>query len=344
MSLREIVQKEILNPGTEISNLKNKLENSHATGSCYAGDVYEKALFRKIREISDNENQRYFDVLRELGSQTCENIIRYKTEIMEKINEAGEKLFGKSDGEYIQNVAEEIDSIKKKIVQDSRSLTAFWYKREAMNVLKKNGKTVFVFLSANVGLYGDIIRKTFHFFAEQVNRYHPEVIVVGRIGRVLFEETFPGVSYSYFDFPDTHIDLDSIRKISRTIHEYEDVFIFHGRFKNVVEQLPVSSNISGQELGGGAPHDAGARYIFEPTLEDVAIFFETEIFASTLEQSFNESRLAKLASRMMLLDRSTTHIDTEAHKMYFEKQRLRHRTYNKKQLDAVSGVALWGSS
>ncbi|OHA05577.1 MAG: hypothetical protein A2934_01870 [Candidatus Sungbacteria bacterium RIFCSPLOWO2_01_FULL_47_10] len=215
---------------------------------------------------------------------------------------------------------------------------------EAMNVLKKNGKTVFVFLSANVGLYGDIIRKTFHFFAEQVNRYHPEVIVVGRIGRVLFEETFPGVSYSYFDFPDTHIDLDSIRKISRTIHEYEDVFIFHGRFKNVVEQLPVSSNISGQELGGGAPHDAGARYIFEPTLEDVAIFFETEIFASTLEQSFNESRLAKLASRMMLLDRSTTHIDTEAHKMYFEKQRLRHRTYNKKQLDAVSGVALWGSS
>jgi len=138
MSLREIVQKEILNPGTDIFELKQALENSHATGSCAAATNYENVLFKKIKEIYHNENYPYFDVLREFGSQTCENIIRYKNEIMEKINEAGEKLFVKNDVQYIQKAVEDIDSIKKKIVQDSRSLTAFWYKREAMNVLKKS--------------------------------------------------------------------------------------------------------------------------------------------------------------------------------------------------------------
>ena len=49
----------------------------------------------------------------------------------------------------------------------------------------------------------------------------------------------------------------------------------------------------------------GAKYIFEPSLETIVIFFETEIFSSLLEQVFHESRLAKLASRMVLLDRAS---------------------------------------
>lgn len=204
-------------------------------------------------------------------------------------------------------------------------------------------KTALVFLSANTGLYGEIINSTFNLFKKEiVKNPKADLVVIGKVGRALAEDGLSGRKFEYFDFPDTKLALDVLKDITKKLSSYKGVVAFHGVFKSFVEQRASSSNISGDILSKEESPQAEVIYLFEPSLEEVVIFFETEIFASLLEQVFHESRLAKTASRMMLLDRASQNVDKSFEKFFFQKRRSHHLVFNKKQLDAISGLALWG--
>ena len=66
--------------------------------------------------------------------------------------------------------------------------------------------------------------------------------------------------------------------------------------------------------------EGGIKFIFEPSLEEVFNFFDAEIVASLLQQTFHESRLAKLASRLLLLDRSIVKVEEALGKAVHRKQ------------------------
>ena len=211
-----------------------------------------------------------------------------------------------------------------------------------LSLIKHNGKTAFVLLMSNAGLYGDIIGRVFTFFMQELKRANADAVVVGRMGKMLFEESVPGARYMYFDFPDNAIDIESLKNITNNLSRYERVFVFYGSFKSFFIQRPTFSNISGEEMELQGFEKEKYRYAFEPSLEEVDIFFETEIFASLLEQLLQESRLAKLASRILLLQSAMQHIEQFSNEMTMRSRVLRHRTINKKQLDANIGILMRG--
>lgn len=216
-------------------------------------------------------------------------------------------------------------------------------KKKAMSFVTHDRKSAIVFLSANTSLYGDVITRTFSAFVAEAEKNTSDAVVVGRIGRTLFEETFPARSCAYFDFPDASIAIENLKAISTYLTRYERVLVFHGRFKSIISQEVAASSISGEELAAPDSGASGedAKYIFEPSLETIVIFFETEIFSSLLEQVFHESRLAKLASRMVLLDRASVNVDHALARTVSKRSRLQHRVFNRKQLDSLAGVGMW---
>jgi ATP synthase F1 gamma subunit len=217
--------------------------------------------------------------------------------------------------------------------------------REEVASVRKSKKTVFVLLSANTGLYGDIIARTFTYFAGEWEKSKPDAVIVGKIGKLLFENKYSHHPFRYFDFPDDRIDTESLKVITKEINLYERVVVFHGRFKNFFVQEAVSNYVSGEvptEAKTGQEEAELPNYLFEPSYEAVATFFETEIFASSLEQLFYESRLSKLASRIALLDGATIQINRRLKQYILGKDNLRHRSINRKQINALSGVSLWG--
>lgn len=212
----------------------------------------------------------------------------------------------------------------------------------SFSAIPRNGKTVYVFLSANTGLYGDIIARAFDLFSRNREWSSAEVVIIGKIGKFLFESRFPGVLYTYFDFPDTHILPEDLKKITNYLSQYETVVAFYGSFKSFLTQVPVSTNVSGEIFFQETGKKPG-KYLFEPTLEKIVFFFETEIFASLLEQIFYESRLAKLASRLTLLDRASLRIKKASENTSRIFQLFVHRSFNRKQINALSGISLWFS-
>ncbi|HEX7042321.1 MAG TPA: F0F1 ATP synthase subunit gamma [Patescibacteria group bacterium] len=212
--------------------------------------------------------------------------------------------------------------------------------------LQKNGKKLMVYLSSNGRLYGSVTQKTFKLFIEELK--HPDnstsdIVVIGNAGREMFEgsETGKNKPYEYFEIPDTSVDVTHIKKLMQKFLQYEKVYVYYGKFGNVVKQSPIASSITGEDIFETeivTPTPREDRFIFEPTLEKIFHFFETQIMANLFSQTLLENQLARHASRVNAMEEALGHIEEESKKLNQMKNRIRHLMQNKKQLETISGV------
>ena len=221
--------------------------------------------------------------------------------------------------------------------------------KETKSSLNRNGRTVAVWISANAGLYGDIVEKTFSAFETFVNENKPDVVIIGKLGVRQMTERMPQILYNYFGLEDDRVGPEELGEIMRYLLQFEKILVFHGLFKSLVNQESVTTAVSGDDLyQQSEPSSAGAsegqakhQYLFEPELAKVLQFFESQILVTLFEQAVHESQLAKFASRLMSLDRAVDNIDKRLAVMNLAGQRLRHTTAGKKQQGLMSGVSLW---
>jgi ATP synthase F1 gamma subunit len=217
-----------------------------------------------------------------------------------------------------------------------------------MTTRVKNNRTAAVFISANSRLYGDIVDRTFNSFVDYTKTNKPDVVVLGKLGLSLMADRLPGVLFNYFDFSDDKVEMESFEIIMRYLLQFEKILVFYGQFKTILSQEPVITSVSGDAISAVNQQNSDSsgkkivkQYIFEPSLEVISKVFEGEILASVFEQTLHESQLSKYASRMLALDRSIDNIEKRLLEVRSEGVRLKHKSFNKKQLSTFSGVSLW---
>ncbi len=201
--------------------------------------------------------------------------------------------------------------------------------------LAHNGKTVAVLVSANTGFYGEVVGATFRKFIEEIKNQDVEVAIVGKLGRTLFLEKEPQRPYTYFDLPDYNVSQAKLSVLIKHLVSYEEIRVYYGEYKSVVNQTPTKFSISAGTSVGEYIADPKTQYIFEPSVEKILMFFETEIFASLFDQSIRESQLAKFASRILAMDKATENIKGDFQRLNLEKLRLGHRSSDRKQLNSL---------
>ena len=212
--------------------------------------------------------------------------------------------------------------------------------KEKITFLAHNGKTVAVWLSANTGLYGDIVQNSFNLFLSEVREGTSEVTIVGRYGLSQFRAEEPGRPYTYFDLPDSGVTSEDLNAIVKHIVQYEAIHVYYGEFINVVMQQPNKLTISAEISLKKETEEDQKPYIFEPALDKILMFFETEIFASLFDQAVREGQLAKFASRVMAMNRADDNISEKLSDLKFDKMRIAHRMADRKQLNSLSGVLM----
>lgn len=241
--------------------------------------------------------------------------------------------------DFLDSISKVFDEVRAAYARQVREIARRKGERAGkITFLAHNGKTVSVILSANTGLYGGIIHETFKKFIADVRRLNTEVTIIGRYGLSLFLQEEPNRPYTYFDLPDHSVSSDELKDIIKHIVQYETINVYHGKFVNVVKQLPNMFTISAEIELPEEKESSPAFFIFEPTLEKILVFFETEIFASLFEQSVGESELAKSSSRVMAMDKAAANIEKYLDKLKLEKLKMSHRVSNRKQLNSMSSV------
>lgn len=215
-------------------------------------------------------------------------------------------------------------------------------------LLQKNGKTLMVYLSSNGRLYGSVTQKTYKLFMEDLKKPESkdaDLMIIGTAGRDMFETSGRARPYSYFDIPDIGVEVDHIKQLMLKFLQYEKVHVYYGKFDNVINQTPIETSITGENIFEAEvvePVSRDDRFIFEPILEKIFYFFETQIIANLFSQTLLENQLARHASRVNAMEEALIHIDEESKKLNLAKNLIKHQAQNKKQLETISGVAIWG--
>jgi F0F1-type ATP synthase gamma subunit len=204
-----------------------------------------------------------------------------------------------------------------------------------------NGKSVSILLSANTGLYGEITRKVFNLFIENIIKSNTDIVIVGRMGRALFDGYGYKKPYTYFELPDNTVGEGKLKEIFDNILSYSNIIVYHSLFKSILEQKPVRTFVTGEALESISTEDSSVlECIVEPTVEEVAEFFEKQILSSLFEQTLYESSLSKFASRMASLDVASENINNFIKTIGFKILKERHRELNSKQISTIAGKSL----
>lgn len=210
--------------------------------------------------------------------------------------------------------------------------------------LQKNGKTLLVYLSSNGRLYGSVTQKTYRLFIQDLRKpefANSDISIIGSAGKEMFETSEEKRPFDYFEIPDTSVGVEHIKRLMQKFLQFEKVYVYYGKFGNVVRQTPISTSITGEDIFEAEVPTTTSRedrFIFEPTLEKIFHFFETQIMANLFSQTLLENQLARHASRVNAMEEALIHIEEETKKLNQITIRLRHASQNKKQLETISGV------
>lgn len=213
-------------------------------------------------------------------------------------------------------------------INDIFTLVKFSYQKD-LKYPNQNPKRANILLTANTGLYGDIVERTFFHLKKEITNSQDTIIIIGQMGKVLFQEFFPKKPFIFFELADLTLDKDKIKEIITTLSQFEEVAVYHGLFKSLVTQDIIKSQVTGDIPS--TPPTYKLNTIFEPTLDEVLVFFKTQISSSLFIQSLYESQLAKLSARMMALHQSQEGIQKALKVAKFEEKIQNQRINNRKQ-------------
>lgn len=216
------------------------------------------------------------------------------------------------------------------------------------DLLGKNGREVVVLVSANAKLYGDIINKVIHRFLFYLSSHKKEtnvdIAIIGRVGRDLFEQSEEKREYTYFEIPDSGITLENLKSLAYFLEKYQKVTVFYGKFINVLTQDATNSDITGEEgsLENGTQTTEKIHYFFEPSLQTILEFFETQVFSLLLKQTLHEAELSRIASRLQAMENALVNIGKTEKSLMIAERMAQKQIENKKRIETFSGLSLWG--
>lgn len=207
---------------------------------------------------------------------------------------------------------------------------------------QKKDREIAVLVSENESLYGDLLQKVFADFRNYTSKKDCDLMIIGKKGLQLFQEAKIKKETIFFELADKQIDVADIKYIIYSLIQYKKIIVFYGRFESVISQISTSSIISDAEITSTEENinskEKKQGFLFEPSVEEIVNFFETQVFASLLKQTITESQLARYASRIKAMEDALNRIETKEKLMKVLERKEKHKIADKKQLNSFSGI------
>jgi F-type H+-transporting ATPase subunit gamma len=201
-------------------------------------------------------------------------------------------------------------------------------------------KRVLVFLSSNERFYGSLILDIWKEVEKYLSEKGGDLIIVGRMGKYLAEMSGWGANFYYFELDDEKPEIENIKEIFDFLKEYEEILVFHGKFRTVLTQKVTVTNVSGKKMEK-EPLEKEKNYLFEPSPEEVLKFFEEELVFSFFNQVLWEHQLSRYATRMVAMYQAEENAKKIKKQLQKEEEKIKRKFYNKKQIEQFSSQALW---
>lgn len=163
----------------------------------------------------------------------------------------------------------------------------------------KNPRKVFVVISAEAGLSGDIDQRLIETMTHDYDTTNTDVIVLGSHGASQMRQR--GIPYvRFFQIPESDRYID-VTPVIDAVQNYSEIIVYYEEYISLSEQIIKSINLIStmKDMSQDAEEDVitAADTIFEPSLDLIADEMEKTMMTLVLSQSILESSLAQAASR-----------------------------------------------
>lgn len=225
-----------------------------------------------------------------------------------------------------------------KVYTEAKKAFIFEAKEEGKKILQPIKKRVIVFLSANARFYGGLVLEVWQKVREFLEKEGGDLVVIGEIGKYLAQQSDFKDKFYYFNLDDEKPKEKEIREIVDFLKDYAEIKVFHGKFKTILTQEIVFTDISGE-----AKEERGEifGYLFEPSGEAVLDFFKRELISAFFYQSFLEHKLSRHATRMVQMYQASKKAKEKKEILKKEERRLKWHTIDKKQQEINILSQLW---
>lgn len=261
--------------------------------------------------------------------------------------------------DYYVRILKLYKSIKQSYKSEILSSVDKKNRNGVFSLLTKTKQQVLVFISGNDRFAGDINNRIFIDFIDQFSISKSDLVVIGQIGKNLMKQRASRLKYKYFDLAED-FGVSSSKQLQPIVDyliDYADVRVFYGEFENMVKQDPVSESITGEldtvianklNITDGTSTKVESKafdkveyFLAEPSLNDILVFFETQIFNSLFKRGVEEATLAQIGARVGSLEKSTYQIDKKLKLLNYINLKENKYVKNKKQQGLLAGINFW---
>lgn len=214
-------------------------------------------------------------------------------------------------GVFESLASSQVAKIKSKVELSKEFFDLLWEKYSSLRVdpksrithreRKDNGRSVFVVISAEAGLSGDIDERLIETVLKDYDPKTTDLIVLGSHGAQQLLQR--GITYSrYFRVPETDNYVD-VSPVIEAISAYKETKLYYEEYVSLGTQgikkmdLIQSIKTMSQENDNTENIISEGKTIFEPSIEEIADSMEQAMMALAFSQAILESSLAQDASR-----------------------------------------------
>lgn len=164
----------------------------------------------------------------------------------------------------------------------------------------KNGRAVFIIISAEAGLSGDIDQRLIEAMLKDYGAQTTDIIVLGTHGaNQLRERRIPYIRFFKIPESDTYVDVGPIID---AITDYSKITVYYEKYVSLgvqeIKKIDLQSTIQAMsEEAEDADVISERDTIFEPSLDEIADLMERGMMNLALSQVILDSGLAQAASR-----------------------------------------------
>jgi F-type H+-transporting ATPase subunit gamma len=208
----------------------------------------------------------------------------------------------------------QVAKIKNKVELSKEFFELLWKRYSSIRVdpnsritnrdqAKQGGKNVFVIISAEAGLSGDIDQRLIETMLPDYDAANTDIIVLGSHGANQLEQRgIPFIRYFQVPQSDSYIDVSPVIE---AIAPYSKVTVYYEEYVSLgvqgIKTLDLMSAMRAMSEGAEADGDediiTDKDTIFEPSLDEIADQMEMTMITLAFSQAILESSLAQDASR-----------------------------------------------
>lgn len=205
----------------------------------------------------------------------------------------------------------QVAKIKNKVALSTTFFNLLWTKYTAIRIdehtrithrdLGSNGRNVFVIITAEAGLSGDLDQRLLEAVLQDYDKSTTDLIVLGAHGAMQLSQR--GINYSrYFRVPESDSYID-VTPVIEAITPYKQVTIYYEEYETLgtqnIKKMDLVQTIKtlSEDVDTSDNIITERDTIFEPSLEKIADTMETAMMSLAFSQAILESQLAQDASR-----------------------------------------------